>query len=93
MYRTISIVNSNQQVNVEGLGINVSQKILDDAVTKGKTSTITNKLEKQTYKANQFEVAKGGNASDILKNLPSVSVNSAGEISVRGATRKRRSIV
>lgn len=48
--------------------------------------TIANKLDKQTYKANQFEAAKGGSAVDVLKNLPSVAVNSSGEISVRGST-------
>lgn len=44
------------------------------------------KLDKQVYRANQFQQAQGGNAKDVLANLPAVSVNALGEISVRGTT-------
>ncbi|TAD91334.1 MAG: TonB-dependent receptor [Bacteroidetes bacterium] len=59
---------------------------LSTVTVTGKQATIANKLDKQTYKANQFETVKGGSATDVLRNLPSVSVNGAGEISVRGST-------
>jgi hypothetical protein len=42
-------------------------------------------LEKQSFKASQFEAAKGGTATDVLKNIPSVTVNAEGEITVRGS--------
>ena len=45
-----------------------------------------NLIDKQVYKADQFVSAKGGTAADVLKNLPAVSVNGEGEISVRGLT-------
>lgn len=45
-----------------------------------------NLTDKQSYKADQFLSAKGGTATDILRNLPSVSVNSQGQITVRGLT-------
>jgi len=44
-----------------------------------------NKIDKQSYRADQFESAKGGTAIDVLKNLPSVAVNGEGQISVRGS--------
>jgi len=40
---------------------------------------------KQVYKAEQFEAAKGGTAIDVLKNMPSVSVNAEGDIRLRGS--------
>lgn len=40
---------------------------------------------KQVYKANQFEAAKGGTAIDVLKNMPSISVNAEGDIRLRGS--------
>jgi len=43
-------------------------------------------LEKQTFAATQFRQAQGGNAIDVLKNLPSVTVTALGEISIRGTT-------
>jgi ferric enterobactin receptor len=42
-------------------------------------------LEKQVFKADQFEVAKGGSAIDVLKNIPSIMVNAEGELSMRGS--------
>lgn len=85
-YTNFLISDKTQQNTVDSIYLITSSKILGEVVVKGQKSNNSNKLDKQTYKANQFEVAKGGNATDVLKNLPSVSVNSAGEISVRGST-------
>ena len=43
-------------------------------------------MDKQVYDAGQFRNAQGGNAVDIISNLPSVSINGLGEITVRGTT-------
>jgi len=85
-YTNFSISDKTQQTIIDSIYLAISSKILGEVVVKGQSNSITNKLDKQTYKANQFEAAKGGNATDVLKNLPSVSVNSLGEISVRGST-------
>lgn len=42
-------------------------------------------MEKQVFKADQFEAAKGGTASDLIKNIPSISINAEGEITMRGS--------
>ncbi|REH01043.1 TonB-dependent receptor domain-containing protein [Flavobacterium aquicola] len=84
-YSNFTVSDKSQHITLD-IFLNESSKLLGEVVVKGQGSKITNKLDKQTYKANQFESAKGGSATDVLKNLPSVSVNSAGEISVRGST-------
>ena len=66
------------------LGFNSS--MLDEIEVTGKAITSSHKLDKQTYDAKQFQNAQGGSANDVLSNLPSVSINSFGEISVRGTT-------
>jgi len=81
-----SVMHQNQQSVMDKVELAFSGKLLGDVVVTGRRNTVSNKLDKQTYKADQFESAKGGTATDVLKNLPSVSVNSSGEISVRGAT-------
>ena len=85
-YSNFLVTEKNQQITIDSIYLNLSSKMLGEVVVTGQKSNNSNKLDKQTYKANQFESAKGGNATDVLKNLPSVSVNSAGEISVRGST-------
>jgi iron complex outermembrane recepter protein len=42
------------------------------------------KTEKQTFSAENFESAVGGTATDVLRNLPGVSINAEGQLSIRG---------
>ena len=43
-------------------------------------------IDRQVYVADQFRQALGGSATDVLRNLPGVSVDAEGNISVRGTT-------
>lgn len=61
------------------------QQLLNEVNVSGQAAGSINKIDKQSYKAAQFELAKGGSAVDVLKNLPSVSVNGEGEIRLRGS--------
>lgn len=75
-----------QQLNLGSISLNAGSKLLNEVMVSGQSMTSLNKIDKQSYKAGQFEAAKGGNAIDVLKNLPSVSVNGEGDISVRGSS-------
>jgi len=81
----VSIIK-NQQLVLDTLILIPFIKDLNNITVTSKLSNSYNKLDKQIYKAKQFEQAKGGTAIDVLKNLPSVSVNGLGEINVRGST-------
>jgi ferric enterobactin receptor len=80
------IVSSTHNSNIGTVLLNPSGKMMTEVAVSGKKLTALNKIDKQSYKAGQFESAKGGSAIDVLKNLPSVSVNEAGDISVRGSS-------
>lgn len=73
-------------LNLGVIDVNPDQRILNEIEVAGKRAENYNKIDKQVYKAGQFEAAKGGSAMDVLKNLPSVSVNGQGQISMRGST-------
>jgi ferric enterobactin receptor len=62
------------------------RKLLNEVTVNGTQKKSSNKIDKQVYRSDQFETAKGGSAIDVLKNLPSVSVNGQGEINVRGSS-------
>ncbi|MDB5257994.1 MAG: TonB-dependent receptor [Chitinophagaceae bacterium] len=59
---------------------------LHEVIVSGQQRTIDNKFDKQIYKADQFQSAKGGTALDVIKNMPSISVNAEGDIRLRGST-------
>lgn len=79
----IGNANKNQVMDV---GLRPSKKMLAEVSISGQQIAALNKIDKQSYKAGQFEAAKGGSAIDVLKNLPSVSVSGEGDISVRGSS-------
>lgn len=66
------------------IGLGVDAKILSQVEVTGREITSLYTLDKQVYDASQFQNTQGGTASDVLNNLPSISVNALGEISVRG---------
>ncbi|WP_184549366.1 outer membrane beta-barrel family protein [Mucilaginibacter sp. FT3.2] len=82
--KDIAVINGSL-VNLGNIPLTPSGKLLNEVTVSGQKITALNKIDKQSYKAGQFESAKGGSAIDVLKNLPSVSVNEGGDITVRGS--------
>ncbi len=88
-YDTKKVSNINvtgKNLNIGLITLSPDAKFLNEVKITGQQTKSFNKIDKQVYKADQFAAAKGGSAIDVLKNLPSVSVNGQGEISVRGTT-------
>ena len=81
---TLTVEAGTLDLGTINLGIN--SQTLTEVEVSGQAITSLHKLDKQVYDAGQFQNAQGGTASDVLRNLPSVSINSFGDISVRGAT-------
>jgi len=79
------LVEENQILNLDTIQLQRSSHSLEEVVIKKTKANSYNKIDRQQYKADQFETSKGGTAIDIIKNLPSVSVNGQGEISLRGS--------
>jgi outer membrane receptor protein involved in Fe transport len=63
-----------------------NQVSLTEVLVLGKKSPFNFKVDKQVFRAAQFANAANGNAIDIIKNFPSVSVNALGDISLRGSS-------
>jgi iron complex outermembrane recepter protein len=59
---------------------------LEEVTIEAQRPTVISKIDRQVFDASSFESARGGTALDVLRNLPSVSINGEGEISVRGST-------
>ncbi|MEJ7692688.1 TonB-dependent receptor [Daejeonella sp.] len=80
------VVASGQILDLGNVQIQPGSQMLNQVNITGEKLDALSKIDKQTYRAGQFESAKGGNAVDVLKNLPSVSVDGQGEISIRGSS-------
>ncbi len=72
-------------LDLGAIALSPLSQLLESLVINGLKPNAVTTLEKQIYKAEQFEVARGGTGIDVLKNIPSVMVNAEGEILVRGS--------
>lgn len=59
---------------------------LDEVEVTALARTSSSRIDRTSYRASDFETARGGTATDLLSRLPSVSVSADGEVSVRGAS-------
>ena len=81
-----NILLKKQDLDLGSIGLNVSEKLLKELVVQGQQATITHQVDKQVFKAETFQASQGGTASDVLRNMPSLTVNAQGEIAMRGTT-------
>lgn len=58
-------------------------------ITAASTKPYKVELDKRTYDPSQDIVSKGGNLQDVLSNVPSVSVDTDGTVSMRGSSNVR----
>lgn len=61
-------------------------RVLNAVEVTGNREVMENRIDRQVYRAGQFLGSQGGTAVDVLKNTPSVTVNSEGDITLRGST-------
>lgn len=58
--------------------------MLDDVVVIAERSTVEIKLDKRVYNVGKDMLVKGGTISDVLDNVPSVTVDAEGNVALRG---------
>lgn len=81
----INYDKNGQQLDLGAISLSPISQLLESITVSGLKPNVVSTLEKQVFKAEQFEVAKGGTATDVLKNIPSIMVNAEGEIMMRGS--------
>ncbi|WP_297335226.1 TonB-dependent receptor [Algoriphagus sp.] len=62
------------------------QKVLDGVEVQGQQITSDFRLDKQSYSAESFESARGGTASDLLQNLPGITMTPESGLTIRGSS-------
>ncbi|AQG78524.1 TonB-dependent receptor domain-containing protein [Spirosoma montaniterrae] len=78
-------VRRGQTLDVGTIFLEATNNQLNEVVVTGQRADLTIKADRQTYRAAQFQSAVGGTATDLLRNLPGISINAEGEVTQRGA--------
>ena len=79
-------VQKNTSLDLGVINLQTTQNLLSEVVVDTQRSAIQNKIDRQVYSASEFSIAKGGTGMDIIRNLPSITINSLGEINFRGSS-------
>ncbi|MEW5675266.1 TonB-dependent receptor [Flavobacterium enshiense] len=85
-FKTVEIKDKaiDTDTNLGSISVSEESKQLDEVVVIAERSTVEIKLDKKVYNVGQDMMVKGGTASDVLDNVPSVSVDQDGNVSLRG---------
>jgi len=66
------------------IGLKISQNLLNEVELIAEKTEIEIKLDKRIYNVGKDLTVRGGNVADVLGNVPSVSVDLEGNVSLRG---------
>ena len=90
-FKTITIPNRKIS-NTEYLGsfpLEIDTESLDEIEIIAERTTVEIKLDKKIYNVGKDLTVRGGTVSDVLDNVPSVSVDVEGNVSLRGQDNVR----
>lgn len=80
------------KINAQNLNLNLGEILiapaeidLDEVVVEGQRSQVSYQIDKKVIDVEQMQTVISGNAVDILENVPSVTVDVEGNVSLRGS--------
>lgn len=85
-FKTVTIENVavNKDMDFGEIMLEEESETLDEVELIAEKSTMEVKLDKKIYNVGKDMTVKGGTASDVLDNVPSVTVDADGAVSLRG---------
>ncbi|MDO7847822.1 TonB-dependent receptor [Hymenobacter sp. M29] len=87
--RTGVVVPSGGVVNLGTVALATSAQKLDEVVVTGQKALIEERVDRTVYNAENDQTTRGGDATDVLKRVPMLSVDLDGNVSLRGSSSIR----
>ena len=82
----IRILEKGAETNLGTIILSPSVKMLHEVVVEGQKTLVEEKVDRTIYNAEQDATTKGGDATDVLKRVPMLTVDVDGNVSLRGST-------
>ena len=85
-FKTVEIKEKTIQedTNLGTIALTEDAKMIDEVVIRAERTSVDIKLDKKVYTVGKDIMVRGGTVSDILDNIPSVSVDAEGTVALRG---------
>ena len=81
----IEITEGNKEIDLGEIFIKPNALELNDVVVKGERSPVSYQIDKKVIDVDKIQTVMSGNAADVLRNIPSVTVDIEGNVSLRGS--------
>lgn len=81
---SLEITAKKSSVGIGTVLLTPKNKVLKEATVEGEKSLIETKIDKLVYNASKDLTSKGGNASDVLRKVPMVTVDLDGKVMLQG---------
>ncbi|RDV16178.1 TonB-dependent receptor [Pontibacter diazotrophicus] len=85
----VTISSDNAEVNVGTLSLASDVKKLSEVVITGEKPLVEEKIDRTVYNAEKDITNAGGNAADVLQKVPALSVDTDGNVQLRGSSNVR----
>ena len=77
-------IDKRGELELPPIKLSTGAKVLNEVVVEGQRSLIEEKVDRTVYNAEQDATTRGGDATDVLKRVPMLSVDMDGNVSMRG---------
>jgi outer membrane receptor protein involved in Fe transport len=81
---SIVVHDKKTEINVGTVKLMSASRQLAEVVVQGQRDLIEEKVDRTIYNAENDKTARGGDATDVLKRVPMLSVDMDGNVSLRG---------
>lgn len=78
------IIEKERSINLGDIFLLEGAATLDEVTVTGERSLIEEKVDRLVYNADQDNLAKGGDAADVLRKVPLLTVDLEGNVSLKG---------
>lgn len=82
--QSITLAEKKNDINLGTIKLSSSAKVLSEVVVEGQRQLIEEKVDRTIYNAENDKTTAGGDATDVLKRVPMLSVDMDGNVSMRG---------
>jgi outer membrane receptor protein involved in Fe transport len=81
----VVLSEKNRAVNIGMLELSVSSQKISEVVVVGERSTYKNTIDRKVFNVGKDVIGKTGSVSDLMQNIPSLSVDIDGNLGLRGS--------
>ena len=85
----IVITDDGNTVNLGAISVASTAQALKEVRVEGQRALVEEKVDRTVYNAEKDETTRGGDATDVLRRVPMLSVDLDGNVSLRGSSNIR----